>query len=39
MKTDRVKLTVEDIGPLEKSIEKYASMGSGLIWYKGLGWD
>ena len=34
-----VKLTVEDIEPLEKAIEKYTSMGSGLVWYKGKGWD
>jgi len=30
----RVKLTIEDIEPLEKAIEKYTSMGSGLNWYK-----
>ena len=34
-----VKLTVEDIEPLEKAIKKYTSMGSGLVWYKGVGWD
>ncbi len=36
---NRVKLSIEDIEPLEKAIEKYASMGSGLVWYKGAGWD
>lgn len=35
----RAKLTVKDIEPLEEAIEKYASMGSGLVWYKGVGWD
>lgn len=36
---NRVKLDIEDIEPLEKAIEKYTSMGSGLVWYKGEGWD
>jgi len=35
----RVKLTIEDIEPLEEAIEKYGTMGSGLVWYKGEGWD
>ena len=35
----KVKLTLEDIEPLEKAIEKYGTMGSGLVWYKGEGWD
>lgn len=39
MKMNRVKLSIEDIEPLEKAIEKYTSMGSGLVWYKGVGWD
>jgi len=34
-----VKLSIEDIEPLEKAIKKYVSMGSGLVWYKGEGWD
>ena len=36
---DRVKLTLDDIEPLERAIKKYTSMGSGLVWYKGVGWD
>jgi len=36
---NNVKLTLEDIEPLEKAIEKYGTMGSGLVWYKGEGWD
>jgi len=39
MKMNRVKLSIEDIEPLEKAIAKYASMWSGLVWYKGEGWD
>jgi hypothetical protein len=35
----RVKLTFDDIEPLEKAIDRYASMGSGLVFYKGEGWD
>ena len=38
-RTVRVKLSIEDIEPLEKAIKKYVSMGSGLVWYKGEGWD
>jgi len=36
---NRVKLSIEDIKPLELAIQKYARMGSGLVWYKGEGWD
>lgn len=36
---NRVNLSIEDIEPLEKAIAKYASTGSGLVWYKGVGWD
>ncbi|MBA7521157.1 hypothetical protein ES705_13260 [subsurface metagenome] len=36
---NRVKLSIQDIGPLEKAIEKYADMGSGLVWYRGVVWD
>jgi len=36
---NRVKLTLGDIEPLELAIQKYAGMGSGLVWYKGEGWD
>jgi hypothetical protein len=32
-------LTFYDIEPLEKAISEYASMGSGLVFYKGEGWD
>jgi len=35
----RVMLTFDDIEPLEKAINEYASMGSGLVFYKGEGWD
>jgi len=35
----RVRLTFEDIGPLERAIEEYAAMGSGIVFYKGEGWD
>ena len=35
----RVRLTVEDIEPLEKAIRKGEAMGSGLVWYRGEGWD
>lgn len=36
---DRVKLTLDDIEPLERAIKKYTSIGSGLVWYKSVGWD
>jgi len=36
---NRVNLSIEDIEPLEKAIEKYTSVGSALVWYKGEGWD
>lgn len=39
MKMNRVKLSIEDIEPLEKAIEKYTALGSGLVWYMGEGWD
>lgn len=35
----RIKLTFDDIEPLERAINKYASIGSGLVFYKGEGWD
>jgi len=35
----RIKLTFGDIEPLELALHKYASMGSGLVFYKGEGWD
>jgi|GEM_PF-1165631 len=35
----RVKLTFDDIGPLERSLEECAAMGSGIVFYKGEGWD
>jgi hypothetical protein len=35
----RIKLTFDDIEPLEQALNKYASMGSGLVFYKGEGWD
>ena len=35
----RIKLTFDDIEPLERALHKYASMGSGLVFYKGEGWD
>jgi len=35
----RVRLTFDDIGPLERAIEEYAAMGSGIVFYKGEGWD
>ena len=39
MKMNRVKLSIRDIKPLEEAITIYNSMGSGLVWYKGVGWD
>lgn len=36
---ERIKLTIEDLEPLEKALEKYTSIGSGFVWYKGVGWD
>lgn len=36
---NRVKLSIEDIKPLEEAIQKYARMGSGLVWFRGEGWD
>jgi len=38
-RTVRVKLTIEDIEPLEKAIGICVFTGSGLVWYKGEGWD
>ena len=35
----KIKLTLDDIEPLEQALNKYTSMGSGLVWYKGEGWD
>ena len=35
----RIKLTFDDIEPLERALNKYASMRSGLVFYKGEGWD
>ncbi len=35
----RVMLTFDDIEPLEKAISKYAATGSGLVFYKGEGWN
>lgn len=35
----RVRLTFDDIEPLEKAISEYAAMGSGRVFYKGEGWD
>lgn len=35
----RIRLTFDDIEPLEKAINEYAAMGSGLVFYKGEGWD
>jgi hypothetical protein len=35
----RITLTFDDIEPLEQALNKYASMGSGLVFYKGEGWD
>lgn len=35
----RVRLTFDDIGHLERAIEEYAAMGSGIVFYKGEGWD
>lgn len=36
---NHVKLTLEDLKPLEEAIQKYAGMGSGLVWFRGEGWD
>jgi len=38
-RTVRVKLSIEDIEPLENAIKIGAFTGSGLVWYKGEGWD
>ena len=35
----KIVLTFDDIEPLEQALNKYASMGSGLVFYKGEGWD
>lgn len=35
----KIRLTFDDIEPLELALNKYASMGSGLVFYKGEGWD
>lgn len=35
----RLRLTFDDIGPLERAIEEYSAMGSGIVFYKGEGWD
>ena len=35
----KITLNYHDIEPLERAINKYAAMGSGLVFYKGEGWD
>jgi hypothetical protein len=35
----KIILTFDDIEPLERALNKYAAMGSGLVFYKGEGWD
>ena len=35
----RIRLTFDDIEPLEKAINEHAAMGSGIVFYKGEGWD
>lgn len=35
----KILLTFDDIEPLELAIKEYAAMGSGLVFYKGEGWD
>ena len=35
----KVVLTFDDIGPLERALKEYAALGSGLVYYKGEGWD
>ncbi|MFH1934308.1 MAG: hypothetical protein ABIN18_22390 [Pseudomonadota bacterium] len=35
----KIVLAFDDIGPLERSLKEYAAMGSGLVYYKGEGWD
>jgi len=35
----RVKLTFDDIEPLERALHEYAAMGSGLVFYKSEAWD
>lgn len=35
----RVKLTFDGIEPLKKTINEYAAMGSGIVFYKREGWD
>jgi len=34
-----ISLTLDDIEPLERALNEYASIGSGLVYYKGEGWD
>ena len=35
----KIILTFDDIEPLERALNKYAAMGSSLVFYKGEGWD
>ena len=35
----KISMTFDDIELLERALNKYASMGSGLVFYKGEGWD
>jgi hypothetical protein len=35
----KIKLTMKDIEPLERALNEYASMGSGLVFYRAEGWD
>jgi len=35
----KISLIFDDIEPLERALNKYAAMGSGLVFYKGKGWD
>lgn len=36
---ERIRLRLDDIEPLENALDRYTSMGSGLVFYKGEGWD
>ena len=35
----KIALAFDDIEPLEQAINKYTAVGSGLVFYKGEGWD
>jgi hypothetical protein len=35
----KIALTFDDIEPLERALNKYAAIGSGLVFYKCEGWD